>query len=92
MVFPRCVRCGKAVRVACLCAFATIHPTTDHCGDWDTGSDHRAVAAMYCNRFVAEPVHGPHQDHPRPAERATVVVVASTASSNGSVSDSGNRN
>jgi NADP oxidoreductase coenzyme F420-dependent len=82
MAFPRCVRCGKAIAVgvACLCAFATIHPTTDHCGDWDTGPDHRAVAAMYCNRFVAEPVHGPHQDHPRPAERATVVV-ASTSSS-----------
>jgi hypothetical protein len=75
MAFTKCVRCS-VVGLACVCGFAAVHPTQDHC--WDTGPDHQIL--MYCNQLAVEPAHEPHHDRPSvPAER-TITVVSSSSS------------
>jgi hypothetical protein len=89
MAFTTCERCGcKAIvaGLACVCAFAAVHPIEDRC--WDKGPDHQIL--MYCNQVAVHPAHGPHHDHPSvPAER-TIAVVSST-SANGTLYWQGGR-
>src|SRR5437016_4117089 len=55
-IFSRCNRCGVVVVVAAACLYGAGHHQ-DICLD---GRQDRH--GMYCTKFVAEPVHGPHED------------------------------
>jgi hypothetical protein len=74
--FPRCSRCGCKVAVAglaCVCAFAAVHPQSI-CGQLERDT-------VSCAKLATEPPHGPHEEGPTNAPWRLLRVITSDSSS-----------
>jgi hypothetical protein len=62
MAFTTCKRCGCKTIIAGMCVCITY--ATIHSDPLCFGARPDGAVALYCPKFVAEPVHGEHHDQP----------------------------